>query len=140
MAGNDPHSLARERVNGVVSNTEAWYDLFGVKPGDKLYREPADRVHIWYKRSASPRGAAWQRRRRRFPASQQRISSAYVADVTLGSVTSYIAGGCDTSRPYSSRYNTDRQTGDGEPIHRRLMTKNVYEGRLVVPSGTTLVA
>ena len=33
----------------------------------------------------------WQRRRRRFPASQQRIRSAHVAGVTLGSVTSYIS-------------------------------------------------
>ena len=32
-----------------------------------------------------------QRRRRRFPASQQRIGSACVAVVTLGSVTSYIS-------------------------------------------------
>ena len=32
-----------------------------------------------------------QRRRRRFLASQQRIGSAYVAGVTLGSVTSYIS-------------------------------------------------
>lgn len=43
----DVHSLARERVNGVVSNTEAWYDLFDVKPGDKLYRKPGERIHIW---------------------------------------------------------------------------------------------
>jgi len=47
IAGTDPHSLAKERVNGVVSNTEAWYDLFDVKPGDKLYRAPEDRIHIW---------------------------------------------------------------------------------------------
>jgi predicted metalloendopeptidase len=41
------HSLARERVNGVVANTDAWYSLFDVKPGDKLYRKPEERVHIW---------------------------------------------------------------------------------------------
>lgn len=44
---NDVHSLSRERVNGVVANTEAWYDLFDIKPGDKLYRKPEDRIHIW---------------------------------------------------------------------------------------------
>ena len=43
----DSHSLSRERVNGIVRNVDAWYDLFGVKPGDKLYLAPADRIHIW---------------------------------------------------------------------------------------------
>ena len=46
-AGKDEHSLERERINGVVMNTDAWYDLFDVKPGDKLYRKPEERVHIW---------------------------------------------------------------------------------------------
>ena len=45
--GKDEHSLERERINGVVMNTDAWYDLFDVKPGDKLYRKPEERVHIW---------------------------------------------------------------------------------------------
>lgn len=45
--GKNVHSLFRERVNGVVMNTDDWYELFPVKPGDKLYREDADRVRIW---------------------------------------------------------------------------------------------
>jgi putative endopeptidase len=44
---SDPHSPAMYRVNGVVRNVDAWYDAFGVKPGDKLYLPPAERVHIW---------------------------------------------------------------------------------------------
>ena len=44
---SDPHSPAMYRVNGVVRNIDAWYDAFGVKPGDKLYLAPAERVHIW---------------------------------------------------------------------------------------------
>ena len=44
---SDDHSLSRERVNGVVTNIDAWYELFDVKPGDKLYRAPKDRIHIW---------------------------------------------------------------------------------------------
>lgn len=44
---SDEHSLSRERVNGVVTNIDAWYELFDVKPGDKLYRAPEDRIHIW---------------------------------------------------------------------------------------------
>jgi len=44
---SDPHSPRIFRVNGVVRNVDAWYDAFGVQPGDKLYVAPADRVHIW---------------------------------------------------------------------------------------------
>jgi len=43
----DPHSPAQFRVNGVVRNVDAWYKAFDVKPGDKLYLAPQDRVHIW---------------------------------------------------------------------------------------------
>ena len=43
----DPHSPAKFRVDGVVRNMDAWYDAFGVKPGDKLYLAPASRVRIW---------------------------------------------------------------------------------------------
>ena len=44
---SDSHSPAEFRVNGVVRNMDAWYDAFIVNPSDKLYLEPADRVHIW---------------------------------------------------------------------------------------------
>ncbi|MFA5965417.1 MAG: M13 family metallopeptidase [Sphingomonas sp.] len=30
-----------------VRNVDAWYAAFGVKPGDKMYLAPADRVHVW---------------------------------------------------------------------------------------------
>jgi len=43
----DPHSPSTARVNEVVRNVDAWYAAFDVKPGDKLYLAPADRVHIW---------------------------------------------------------------------------------------------
>jgi putative endopeptidase len=43
----DPHSPAEARVDGVVRNMDAWYAAFGVKPGEKLYVAPTDRVHIW---------------------------------------------------------------------------------------------
>ncbi len=45
----DPHSPAVYRVNGTIRNIAGWYDAFDVKPGDKLYVAPADRVHIWVK-------------------------------------------------------------------------------------------
>jgi putative endopeptidase len=44
---SDPHSPRALRVNGVVRNIDAWYTLFGVTAGDKLYIAPEERVHIW---------------------------------------------------------------------------------------------
>jgi endothelin-converting enzyme/putative endopeptidase len=44
---SDPHSPGEFRANGVVRNVDAWYDAFGVKPGDKLYLPPEKRVKIW---------------------------------------------------------------------------------------------
>ncbi|MEG3087400.1 M13 family metallopeptidase [Sphingomonas sp. PB4P5] len=43
----DPHSPPFYRVNGIVRNVDAWYTAFNVKPGDKLYLAPSERVHIW---------------------------------------------------------------------------------------------
>ncbi|CAN5556114.1 M13 family peptidase [soil metagenome] len=43
----DPHSPAEYRVNGIVRNVDAWYAAFNIKPGDKLYLAPEQRVHIW---------------------------------------------------------------------------------------------
>lgn len=42
----DPHSPCPVRTD-VVRNMDAWYQAFGVKPGQKLYLAPADRVRIW---------------------------------------------------------------------------------------------
>ena len=47
VAESDEHALDHLRVNGVVPNTDLWYDLFDVKPGQELYLAPPDRVHIW---------------------------------------------------------------------------------------------
>ncbi|MCB1671674.1 MAG: M13 family metallopeptidase [Gammaproteobacteria bacterium] len=44
---SDPHSPAVYRVNGVVRNQDAWYEAFGVDPGDSLYLAPEERVRIW---------------------------------------------------------------------------------------------
>ena len=43
----DEHSPAKYRVNGVVRNMDAWYKAFGVKPGDKMYLPPEQRVKVW---------------------------------------------------------------------------------------------
>jgi putative endopeptidase len=44
---SDPHSLADARVNTVLPNFDPWYKAFDVKPGDKMYLPPEERVHIW---------------------------------------------------------------------------------------------
>ena len=43
----DPHSPERARVNVPARNIDAFYDAFGVKPGDKMYLAPENRVRIW---------------------------------------------------------------------------------------------
>ena len=43
----DPHSPAKFRINGPVSNIDDFYDAFGLKKGDKLYRASKDRARIW---------------------------------------------------------------------------------------------
>jgi putative endopeptidase len=44
---SDVHAPAKWRVNGPLSNITAFYTTFGVKQGDKMYREEKDRVKIW---------------------------------------------------------------------------------------------
>jgi predicted metalloendopeptidase len=44
---SDVHSPGEFRVNGVVRNVDAWYEAFGIKPGDRLYLPPEKRVRIW---------------------------------------------------------------------------------------------
>jgi predicted metalloendopeptidase len=43
----DPHSPGQYRTNGPVVNQPGFYDAFGVKPGDKLYVAPEQRIIIW---------------------------------------------------------------------------------------------
>ena len=43
----DPHSPNRARVEVPVRNIDAFYEAFGVKPGDKMYLAPDQRVRIW---------------------------------------------------------------------------------------------
>jgi putative endopeptidase len=43
----DTHSPAEYRTIGAPVNMDAWYKAFDIKPGDKLYKKPEDRVKIW---------------------------------------------------------------------------------------------
>ena len=44
---SDPHSPSEFRVNGSLRNHPGFYEAFGVKPGDKMYLAPVERVTFW---------------------------------------------------------------------------------------------
>jgi len=44
---NDPHALGEWRVNGALPHIKAWYEAFGVKPGDKMYIPENERLELW---------------------------------------------------------------------------------------------
>ncbi|HKP78088.1 MAG TPA: M13-type metalloendopeptidase, partial [Phenylobacterium sp.] len=44
---SDPHSPPVARVDLPVRNIDAFYEAFGVKPGDPMYLPPEQRVRIW---------------------------------------------------------------------------------------------
>ena len=44
---NGPHSPGQIRAFAPLRNVDAWVEAFGVKPGDKLYVPPEQRVRIW---------------------------------------------------------------------------------------------
>ena len=44
---NDVHAHARLRVNGVVMNTDTWYDLYDVNQNRLLYLPSKRRTYIW---------------------------------------------------------------------------------------------
>ncbi len=43
----DVHSLGSNRVNVAVRNFQTFFDAFGIKEGDAMYRPEEERVHIW---------------------------------------------------------------------------------------------
>jgi putative endopeptidase len=44
---SNEHTIAEFRVIGTTRNQDEWYSAFDVKPGDKYYLPPDQRVHIW---------------------------------------------------------------------------------------------
>ena len=44
---SNPHAPAQYRGQNPPTNIDAFYHAFGVKPGDKMYRPPEQRVRIW---------------------------------------------------------------------------------------------
>ncbi len=43
----DPHSPAQFRADGAAINSDGFHDAFGTKPGDKMWKTPADRIRLW---------------------------------------------------------------------------------------------
>jgi putative endopeptidase len=43
----DSHSPEEVRSVGPLRNIDAWYDAWGIQPGDRQYVAPEDRVRIW---------------------------------------------------------------------------------------------
>ena len=43
----DPHAPNQFRTNGPLLNHPAFYDAFDVKPGDKMYVPPEQRISVW---------------------------------------------------------------------------------------------
>lgn len=43
----DSHSPAQFRTNAPITNIDAWYKAFDVKPGDRLFVPEKDRIKIW---------------------------------------------------------------------------------------------
>jgi predicted metalloendopeptidase len=44
---SDPHSPSEFRVNGALRNHPGFYEAYDVKPGDKMYLPPEQRVVFW---------------------------------------------------------------------------------------------
>ncbi len=43
----DPHSPSELRCNVPLSNVEAWYKAFNIKPTDKMFRPENERARVW---------------------------------------------------------------------------------------------
>lgn len=43
----DSHSLGRNRTNVTLKNIEPFFEAFGIKDGDKMFRKESERVIIW---------------------------------------------------------------------------------------------
>lgn len=44
---SDPHSLGRNRVNATLRNIDTFFEAFGIKKGEKMWRDEDDRALVW---------------------------------------------------------------------------------------------
>ncbi len=47
LTAADPHSLGKNRVNVSLKNIEPFFEAFGIKEGDPMFRPSEERVIIW---------------------------------------------------------------------------------------------
>ncbi len=43
----DEHSLGKWRINGAFPHIDVWYEVYGVKEGDKMYLPKEKRLDLW---------------------------------------------------------------------------------------------
>ena len=43
----DPHSPGQFRADGADDQRRRFHDAFGTKPGDRMWKAPADRLRLW---------------------------------------------------------------------------------------------
>jgi len=43
----DPHSPGQFRADGAAINADAFHDAFQTRPGDRMWKAPADRLRLW---------------------------------------------------------------------------------------------
>ena len=47
LTTTDVHSLARNRVNITLPHIAEFHEAWGIKPGNKMWLDPANRVKLW---------------------------------------------------------------------------------------------
>ena len=47
LVTSDPHSPGQFRADGTSINADAFHEAFHTKPGDKMWKAPEDRLHLW---------------------------------------------------------------------------------------------
>jgi len=47
LVTTDPHSPPEFRANGAAVNHDGFHEAFGTKVGDKMFKAPEERIHIW---------------------------------------------------------------------------------------------
>ena len=43
----DPHAPSEYRTDGAAINSDGFHEAFATKPGDKMWKSPADRIRLW---------------------------------------------------------------------------------------------
>jgi putative endopeptidase len=47
LVTTNPHSPPEFRADGASINSDGFHEAFATKPGDKMWKAPADRIRLW---------------------------------------------------------------------------------------------